>query len=164
MARPTKRTKKRDEAFFRAYEMTANKKLAAEQAGYSIASVHRYLKDEDFASRVREVDTSHIWALEGAALDFALHGDREIKTIKVFDKDQGKEVSKVIEQRKHSAAMMQYILSRKDPNTWDKETIKHNRSLSEEVEDLPLEVICQDLGGMLKAFLEIDVNNQNSEE
>ncbi|EIO4562501.1 hypothetical protein LQM11_003081 [Vibrio parahaemolyticus] len=140
--------------------MTANKKLAAEQAGYSIASVHRYLKDDDFANRVREIDTSHIWALEGAALDFALHGDREIKTIKVFDKNAGKEVSKVIEQRKHSAAMMQYILSRKDPNTWDKETIKHNRSLSEDVEDLPLELICQDLGGMLKGFLEVQDDTQ----
>lgn len=155
MARPTKRTKKRDEAFFRAYEMTANKKLAAEQAGYSIASVHRYLKDDDFASRVREIDTSHIWALEGAALDFALHGDRELKTIKAYDKELGKEVSKVVEQRKHSAAMMQYILSRKDPNTWDKETIKHNRDLSEDIDDLPLDEICQELGGMLAAFLEV---------
>ncbi|TVO36204.1 hypothetical protein [Vibrio algivorus] len=165
MARLTKRTNRRDEAFLKAYELTGDKKLAAEQAGYSVKSIYRYIReDAAFAERVSEIEYSEIAMIEASALDLAVNGDIDYKSLKVFDKSLGKEVSKIVKIHRRNGPMMQYLMDRKAPKKWDKETIKQEMEKEKDYDNLSLSDICEDLFSTLNALQSVDAKAEENED
>ncbi|EPW6709350.1 hypothetical protein ACWONT_003262 [Vibrio parahaemolyticus] len=131
MARQSKRTKRKDDIFFAVYGSSGSVIAAAEAAGYSKSAVYRYMEENDFAQRMSlaKVETADL--IKGSAIDLAVNGDKTHKVLNVTNPETGKKETQIVVERKRSAAMLQFLLERSAPNSFDKEVMREKRQKAE---------------------------------
>ncbi|MFW1331848.1 hypothetical protein ACEV9E_24585, partial [Vibrio parahaemolyticus] len=81
------------------------------------------------------------------------------KSLKVTQ--DGKTISKIVPIRRYSDSLLQFRLRRLDPKNY-RENYKED-DLPDDFDDLELEDITQDLGSALKAFLEVETNDESTD-
>ncbi|EPE2695904.1 hypothetical protein ACSHDS_002830 [Vibrio alginolyticus] len=157
MSRKTKRTRARDKRFFEALEQGATIGEAAKNAGYSRRSIYDYAaEDQTFSQHLENAKYDLIEKLEKEADRRAIDGVVDYKSLKVTQ--DGKTISKIVPIRRYSDSLLQFRLRRLDPKNY-RENYKED-DLPDDFDDLELEDITQDLGSALKAFLEVETNDE----
>lgn len=161
MSRKTKRTRARDKRFFEALEQGATIGEAAKNAGYSRRSIYDYAaEDPTFNQHLENAKYDLIEKLEKEADRRAIDGVVDYKSLKVTQ--DGKTISKIVPIRRYSDSLLQFRLRRLDPKNY-RENYKEEE-LPDDFDDLELEDITQDLGSALKAFLEVETNDESTED
>ncbi len=136
MARPSKRTKTRDDIFFAVYGSTGSILAAAEAASYSKSAVYRYLEnDPNFMHRLEKAKIDTFDLIKGSAIDLAINGDESYKVLNLIDSKTGKKTTQVVKERKRSAAMIQFLAERMAPSEFDKDVKREKRQKAELMEE-----------------------------
>ncbi|MCZ4387872.1 hypothetical protein O4H46_06055 [Vibrio alginolyticus] len=160
MSRQAKRTRARDKRFFEALEQGATIGEAAKNAGYNRRSIYHYSEnDPTFAQQLEDAKADLIEKLEKEADRRAIDGVVDYKSLKVTQ--DGKTISKIVPIRRYSDSLLQFRLRRLDPKNY-RENYKED-DLPDDFDDLELEDITQDLGSALKAFLEVETNDESTD-
>ncbi|WP_417859536.1 hypothetical protein [Xanthomarina gelatinilytica] len=118
MARPTKRTKKRDDVFFNILSASGSVKKACELSGYSLSAVYRYRQeDAEFFTRWNASREAVIAILEDTLFDMAVNGEKDYKSVKFIDEDG--EHLKLFEIRKRSFSAAMALLKVLEPEKYN---------------------------------------------
>ncbi|WP_165312996.1 hypothetical protein [Vibrio ziniensis] len=161
MSRKSKRTRARDKRFFESLEKGATIGEAAKIAGYSRRSIYDYsAEDPTFSQQLDDARMDLVEKLEREADRRAIEGVVDYKSLKVTQ--DGKTISKIVPIRRYSDSLLQFRLRRLDPKNY-RENYKED-DLPDDFDDLELEDITQDLGGMLKAFLNVEISHEPAED
>ncbi|EGQ7893077.1 hypothetical protein LG819_000586 [Vibrio parahaemolyticus] len=154
VGRPTKRSRKRDEAYFDAIKNGATIKQAADIAGYSYQAVMKYKQgDSSFASRHNAAMDSRFELYKEKAHEAMMHGFKEKQ---VITKD-GKRTT--IVTNKENAAHVKFMLKAHEAGKFNYEKIIKGND-----EDLPESEIESRLEEKLAALLEVDLNETDARE
>lgn len=160
MSRQHKRTRARDKRFFDALDTGATIGEAAKHAGYSRRSIYDYVaEDPTFAKDLEDAKQDLIEKLEKEADRRAIEGVVDYKSLKVT-KD-GKHINKIVQIRKYSDSLLQFRLRRLDPENY-RENYKKDE-MPDDFDNVNLEDITQDLGETLKAFMDVEANDDSED-
>lgn len=156
VSRQHKRTRARDKNFFDALETGLTIGEAAQAAGYSRRSIYDYASEDPiFYEKFESAKFDLIEKLEKEADRRAVEGVVDYKSLKVTQ--NGKTISKIVQIRKYSDSLLQFRLRKLNP-----EGYRDNYKKDEIPDDfayVTLDDIAQDLGGMLKAFVDVEDND-----
>lgn len=154
--RPSKRSKKRDDAYFDAIREGATIKKAAEIAGYSYPAVMLYKRDDDkFAEQHNQAMDYRFELYKEKAHEAMMYGFKEMQVI------EKKGVKTTITSRKENPGHFKFMLKAHEAGTFNYEKI--NNGKNDELEDLSVFDIAQDLGETLKAFMDVEANDDSED-
>lgn len=154
--RPSKRSHKRDRAYFDAIRQGATIKKAAEIAGYSYASVMDYKRDDhQFAQLHNQAMDYRFELYKEKAHEAMMLGFKEMQ---VIDK---KGVKTTITTRKENPAHFKFMLKAHEAGTFNYE--RKNTNDIDDLDDVPINDIANDLGNMLMAFTDIGTSDESED-
>lgn len=157
MARPTKRTKKRDDLFFNILSASGSIKKACELSGYSLSAVYRYRQDDaEFCDRWHESRESVISVLEDTLFDMAVNGEKDYKSVRYID-ETGEHLE-LFETRKRSFSAAMALLKVLAPEKYNDalvlERMKQDYEQKESISKMSDQQIDNELARLSRWFLD----------